>query len=199
MNLASHQRKLLGLLRSREDSSEERDAYFRRVAQSKDLGEARRNIFLWRIFVLERTCALTFSLLKHCGLLAGELQAFIERQNISPFRETQAPAFLKTLSQHEDRLVASVAKFELALLSVRSGEQGPFVIEWTTDPHPVLYNLARDLPAENILSDNRYQTIVSSELPGSFRIIESTVEASSGRNGTPHVNQSQSTEKAFVL
>ena len=64
MDLADHQRKLLGLVRSSYQVRADDDAYIHNVAQSEDLEEARRNIFLWRIYVLERTAALTFTLLK---------------------------------------------------------------------------------------------------------------------------------------
>src|SRR5260370_42339371 len=107
MDLATHQRKLLGLFRSTYHPSAADDAYIHNVAQSKDLEEARRNIFLWRIYVLERTAALTFTLLKQRNLLGQVVGAFIARHNISPFRETQAPAFLEALSGHDDTLIAS--------------------------------------------------------------------------------------------
>src|SRR5947209_19432812 len=124
MDLAAHQRKLLGLFRSTYQVAADDDAYIHRVAQSKHLEEARRNIFLWRIFVLERTAVLTFTLLKRRNLLEPTVADFITRQNISPFRETQAPAFLEALAGHPDSLIASVAQFELALLKVRQGDPG---------------------------------------------------------------------------
>ena len=73
--------------------------------------------------MLERTCALTVNLLRRRGLLGEALDAFIANENISPFRETQAPAFLESLSVHPDQLVACVAQFELALMKVRAGRQ----------------------------------------------------------------------------
>ena len=80
-----------------------------------DLAVARRNIYLWRVWVMERTCTLTFTLLKRRGLLDETLAAFIAQNNISPFRETQAPDFLESLACHSDPLVAAVAQFESAL------------------------------------------------------------------------------------
>jgi hypothetical protein len=84
MDLADHQRKLLGLFRSTYQVRADDDSYIRGVAQSKDLEEARRNVFLWRIYVLERTCVLTFTLLKRRNLLKKTLNTFITRHNISP-------------------------------------------------------------------------------------------------------------------
>src|SRR3569623_1316808 len=116
MDLATHQRALLGLFRGTHQPGPQDDPYVHAVAASPDLVEARRNIFLWRVYVLERTCALTIRLLRRRGLLADAISRFIGGTYISPFRETQAPAFLETLSAHHDRLIASVARFELALI-----------------------------------------------------------------------------------
>jgi len=171
MKLADHQRKLLSLIRCNYEPREDDDAYIRRVAKSKDLEEARKNIFMWRIYVLERTCILTFTLLKRRNLLEEALSAFISRHNISPFRETQAPAFLEALSSHQDNLVASVARFELALMKVRLGDSGSYTIRWNVEPHPVLNSLARDIPLDEEPRSGSYQILVSRDLPSQFQII----------------------------
>jgi len=66
------------------------DAYIRKVARSKDLAEGRRNIFLWRLWVLERTAVLTFRLLKRLQLLDPAVDAFmintISRRSVKPKR-----------------------------------------------------------------------------------------------------------------
>ncbi len=170
MDLATHQRKLLGLIRSTYRVRPDDDPYIRRVAESRDLAEARRNIFLWRVYVLERTCALTFSLLKRRNLLGDAVSAFIAQNNISPFRETQAPAFLEGLGAHADSLVASVAQFELALLKVRQGDPHTYVVPWAVEPHGVLYSLARDQPLDETTAHGAYQIVVSGALPFGFEI-----------------------------
>jgi hypothetical protein len=176
MDLAAHQRKLLGLFRSTYQVRADDDAYIHRVAQSKDLEEGRRNIFLWRIFVLERTCVLTFTLLKRRNLLEETLNAFITHHNISPFRETQAPAFLEALSGHHDSLIASVAQFELALLRVRQGDPGSYVVPWNVEPHTILNCLARDIPLEDNVPEGAYQILVSRDLPSRFQIVSVHVD-----------------------
>jgi hypothetical protein len=177
MELAAHQRKLLGLFRSMYQVRSEDDAYIHRVAQSKDLEEARRNIFLWRLFVLERTAVLTFTLLKRRNLLEETLRAFITRHNISPFRETQAPAFLEALGSHHDSLIASVAQFELALLKVRQGDASAYVVPWSVEPHAVLNSLARDLPLEDRVPEGAYQILVSRDIPSQFQIVSVGAES----------------------
>jgi hypothetical protein len=175
MDLAAHQRKLLGLIRSTYRVRADDDAYIRAVAQSKDLEEARRNIFLWRIYVLERTAALTFTLLKQRNLLGEILSTFITRHNISPFRETQAPAFLESLSGHQDSLIAAVAQFELALMKVRQGDPRTYVVDWHVEPNAILHNLAKDLPLEDgplegLAPEGDYQIRISRDFPSQFQI-----------------------------
>jgi hypothetical protein len=171
MDIATHQRKLLGLFRCSYQTGVDDDPYIRKVALSKDLDEARRNIFLWRIYVLERTCFLTFTLLKQRKLLQETLSAFIKSHNISPFRETQAPAFLEALSDHPDDLVASVAQFELALMRVRQGDPSSYTILWNIEPGVVLNGFAKDLPVESLGPEEPYQVLVSASLPFHFQIL----------------------------
>lgn len=170
MDLATCQRKLLGLFRNTYPVQADEDAYIREVAQSKELEEGRRNIHLWRVYVLERTCALTVNLLRRRKVLEETLDAFIMQQNISPFRETQGPAFLERVSRHHDPLIASVAQFELALMKVRQGDSGPYIIPWNVEPHAVLHSLARDFPFPDDIPAGDYEIVVSGDLPGQFRI-----------------------------
>jgi hypothetical protein len=179
VDLATHQRRLLGLFRSTYRPSADDDAYIQRVAESKDLREARKNILMWRFYVLERTAALTVTLLQQRGLLTERLNAFIAQSNISPFRETQAPAFLEMMSAHPDPLVAAVAQFELAFLKVRAGDSGRHLVRWPVQPHSVLDCLARNQPLPTDLPAGPYQILVHRQLPGCFQIlrIESLVPA----------------------
>lgn len=176
MDLANHQRKLLGLFRATYQVRAADDSYIRGVAQSKDLEEARRNVFLWRIYVLERTCVLTFTLLKRRNLLKKTLNTFITRHNISPFRETQTPAFLESLIDHPDSLIASVAQFELALMKVREGDPCSYLVPWNVEPHTILNSLARDTPLEGKVPEGAYQIRISRDLPLQFQIVSVQAE-----------------------
>jgi hypothetical protein len=171
MDLAVHQRKLLGLIRDTYQVHPDDDAYIHGVAHSKDLKEARRNVFMWRIFVLERTAPLTFTYLKRRHLLEAALSTFIQQENISPFRETQAPAFLEAMGHHTDRLVASVAQFELALMKVKQGAPETHVVTWDIEPHALLKSLVTDLPLEGVPREGNYQIIVSRDVPSHFQIV----------------------------
>jgi hypothetical protein len=183
MELASHQRKLLGLIRCNYQARADDGAYIQRVAQSKELQEARRNIFLWRIYVLERTCLLTFTLLKRRNLLEETLSAFISRHNISPFRETQAPDFLEALRGHHDSLIASVAQFELALLKVRNGDLGVYVVPWNIEPHGILNSLAKDLPLDDRVPEGEYEILIARDLPSQFQIVRVRTDEETTTNG----------------
>lgn len=172
MDLANHQRILLGLIRSNYQVRPDDDTYFHRVSQSGDLEEARGNILLWRVYVLERACVLTFALLKQRNLLRQELEAFIRQYNISPFRETQPPDFLEALSSHGDSLIASVAQFELALWKVRQGDPSSYTVSWSIEPHTILNNLAKNLPIdEENAPKGEYRVLVSRDLPFQFQIV----------------------------
>jgi len=160
VTLAAQQRKLLGLLRSDLDGTADDDPYIQVVAASPDLREARRNILLWRVYVLQRMCPLTFTFLKSFGELGALVEAFVRDRNISPFRESQAPDFLDMLSTQPD-LLGAVARFELAILRVREGASGPFVFTWNVDPHAVLYALATQQPVGADIAAGEWQIVVS--------------------------------------
>lgn len=169
MDLAGHQRILLGLMRSNYQVQDGDDAYFHRVAASRDLGEARENVYLWRVYVLERSCVLTTALLRRTGQFDAALQAFIRSHNVSPFREYQPLAFLAALAAHADQLVVSVSQFELALMKVRAGDAGDYRVAWQVEPGAVLHGLASGLPFEQAPAAS-FVTRVSRALPHGFDI-----------------------------
>jgi hypothetical protein len=169
-HLANHQRILLGLIRDTYVPRPGDDAYFHHVAASPDLQEARGNIFLWRVYVLERTCVLTVELLRQRGELDATLRSFMKTCNLSPFREYQPLAFLEALADHGDALLRSVSQFELALIKVRAGDPGTYRVEWTVDPHGVLHCLAQRLPFFACVDGCRYLTTVAGKLPHGFTV-----------------------------
>jgi hypothetical protein len=170
MQLAEHQRILLGLMRANYKVKPDDGAYFHRVARSPDLAEARGNVFLWRVYVLERTCVWTVALLRQLGGFDGALQAYIRSENISPFREYQPIGFLQSLAQHAHHLVASVSQFELAMMKVREGDAATHVVPWRVDPHNVLYCLMRELPVDLKVPRGQFTTRISGELAHLFEI-----------------------------
>jgi len=170
MDLQSHQRTLLELMRSNALDAACEDSYFLQVAQSPDLREARGNVFLWLEFVLERTCVLTVELLRQRGCFKQMLGDFIRLKSISPFREYQPLAFLSFAVSQADSLVAAVSAFELAMLKVRDGDQEQFTISWPTDPRPILYALVKRSAIKMPEQTSAYCTEVCSSLPHHFEV-----------------------------
>jgi hypothetical protein len=172
MNLATHQRGLLHLIRSNDGTAPlYDDPYLRTVAQSKDLQEAKNSVFLWRAFVLARTAPMTFNLLKRHDQLRREIDSYIANQNLSPYRETHAPIFLERLIRHPNPLVARVAQFELALHRVRLGDSNRYTTTWEMNPLPLLTCLANDTPIdENAVEACNYEIVVARDLPGRFEV-----------------------------
>ncbi len=174
MDLAAHQRALLGLMRAQYHAGATDEPYIQQVACSRDLEEARGNVFLWRVYVLERTCVLTVALLRQLQLLEPCLQDFIGSHNVSPFREYQPLAFLASLARHPDPLLVSVSQFELALMKVRSGDTASYTVPWQVDPHRVLHNLAQEHPIEVSDDGHSYTTRIAHDLPHLFDIVSNS-------------------------
>lgn len=182
MDLASHQRILLGLMRATYQPGTEDAPYFHRVATSVDLREARGNVHLWRIYVLERSCVLTVELLRQGALLDEALQAFIREQNISPFREYQPLAFLDFLAGHEDPLVVSVSQFELALMKVREGDPCRYFVDWSYDPAPILHALAQGKALPDTAPPELHRIEIGMDLPHLFEINRLACDSANWRN-----------------
>jgi len=170
MDLGNHQRMLLGLMRDTRQPGENDPPYYHRVAASADLREARGNVHLWRIYVLERTCVLTVELLRQGAMLDEALEAFIREKNISPFREYQPLAFLEFLAGHEDPLVVSVSQFELALMKAREGDPCHFFVDWSYDPAPILHALALHTALPDIAPPDLHRIEIGGDLPHLFEI-----------------------------
>jgi hypothetical protein len=167
-DLSRHQRALLALLRSGTPPEAEDDPYLHRVAASPDMAEARGNVLLWRIYVLERSCVLTMALLRGRRTLIPTLQDFIAGHNLSPFREFQPRAFLAWLSASDDPLLAALASFEIALTAIHEGDTRAYEVAWPVDPHPVLDALTRSSPLVEPLPQAAWIARVHHALPGGF-------------------------------
>lgn len=168
MELAAHQRAMLDLIRGTRRNIVDDDPYVLRVGRSPDLVEARGNILLWRIYVLERTSFLTVELLRSRNLLEPTLEAFIAATNLSPFREFQPRAFLAFLHDDNDPLVRSVSRFESALMQVREGAVETFEVDWTVEPRRVLKALANGEALDGQLVPGAFVSYVSRLLPHLF-------------------------------
>lgn len=182
MDLAAHQRQLLGLIKSTYHATDDDDPYIRTVAGSEHLDLVREIADWWRIYNLEQYCVLTATLLKRRGLFEETVHAFAAKPGISPYVERLAQRFLEETGQHRDSLIASVARFELALIRVKKGDTGQYLVDWQYAPHLILRSLMNGEPCDEINAQGIYQTVVSRDLSGLFQIVKIAESAVYGLN-----------------
>ena len=171
MDLAEHQRKLLGLIKTTYQATNDDDSYIQAVAQSKHLEVMHEIVVFWRSLGVERYCVLTASLLKQRGIFDKNIETLIKTQAVSPFIEKLGRTFVEMMSQNEDDLIASVAQFESAFIKVKHGDHNQYIIDWYYEPYAVLTSLIRNLPLEQNLIKGSYRTVVSAQLPHSFEVV----------------------------
>jgi hypothetical protein len=163
-DLAQLQRGLLSLLKARPIAAPE-DPYLERVAASNELLLAREIALWWRAFSLESYCVFTSTLLKRFGAFNQAVEAFFCEGATSPFVEQLSQDFLAWVSTHKHPLVASMARFERALLRVKRGDSGVYQLEWNRNPESLLSAIlqGRDLP--RVEMDRVYRTTISASIP----------------------------------
>jgi hypothetical protein len=137
--LERHQRGLLDLIKNRGGPAE--DAYLQRVATSRGLEIVREIAVWWRAFQIEDQCHFTSRLLKRCDCFENVVVAYFNNHRTSPFIEELSQDFLSSLSSHPDHLIRAVARFELAILRVRTGSAESFEVLWDRSPEPVILAL----------------------------------------------------------
>jgi hypothetical protein len=172
MDLATLQRQLLGLIKFRYEASPADDPYIQAVAASDHLAMVREIVLWWRAYGVERYCVFTARLLKRQGLFDDAVLSFVQTRTLSPFIEKLGPAFLDHCSSHPDPLVATLARFELALIRVRRGDPAEYVIAWDRNPYPLLDSLLADGGVEADTTPGAYEATVAARLPDLFEVTE---------------------------
>lgn len=170
MNLVEHQRKLLLMIKGSYNPSIMDEPYLRAVAKSEHLELVREIATWWRIFDIERYCALTARLLKQRGIYETSVNQFVKTHTISPFINELGEAFLMDLSESNDRLLSEVSRFELALTRVKRGDQSAYTIKWEHDPATVLTCLVKGIAFETDKTHGNFLVTVSATIPGMFSI-----------------------------
>jgi hypothetical protein len=169
MDLAKQQRDLLALIK-RGSIAGSGDPYIAKVAGSPHLKVLREVVLSWRAFDVERSCRLTAALLKRHGWFDDTVRTFAETANISPFVERLRDAFLERMIKHTDPLIAAVAQFELYMLRVKLGDCREYVVDWPTDPRPVLMALSEGGSPEPLPVATPHRMLISQQLPGLVRV-----------------------------
>ncbi len=170
MKLETLQTQLLSLIKSSEYSGEG-EPYLHLVQHSQNLKVMQSIIFQWKAFEIEQYCVFTTALLKRKGLFDAAVQTFIEKARISPFIERLGFLFLEEMSSSSDTLVASLAQFERALLSIKQGDEATYVIEWDYNPYALLEALLHNMPLEERRGTISFRTILSKDLPRLFQVV----------------------------
>ena len=182
MDLQTYQRKLAGLIKGDYSVCPDEDAHIGQIACSKNLAVTQEIILWWRQLSFERTCVLTSTALKQLGLFDRETKRLVTEWRFSPFAEELAEDFLTTLAQHELEVLASVARFERALIAAQKGNAESVSVAWTSNPYEVLDALVNGGDLNKLRRSGRFTTVVSAGQPSLFKVFaepttEQTVES----------------------
>jgi hypothetical protein len=74
-------------------------------------------------------------------------------------------AFLDEVGRDDDALIAAVARFERAVISVRSGDTRRHSIEWPRDPGVIINGLLEGRWRSDDAPPGRYVTVIAADLP----------------------------------
>jgi hypothetical protein len=161
--LEAQQRGLLDLIKGRGPTPD--DPYLQMVEGSRELAMMREIAIWWRKYQLEAQCRLTSRLLKRLNCFEGLVTTYFNNHATSPFVEELSHGFLNFLNGHDDGLVRTVARFEDALLQIRSGSAATFEVLWDRHPDHVFLALENgsELPAPE--NDCQYRMLLAADLP----------------------------------
>jgi len=166
MDLAAHQRALLELIENGApaDSARNGDDYLEEVAGSHGLRVLRDVVASWEAYDVRRSCPLTAVALSRSGRLE-EAVGSVSFGASSGFLESRALLFLDEIGRDADALVAAVARFERALMSVRGGDLRRHVIEWDRDPGVIINGLLEGHWLADEAPRGSYRTVIAGDLP----------------------------------
>ena len=165
MDLAAHQRALLELIEngtSRPDG--DRDTYIDGVAASKGLRVLREIVVSWEAYDVRRSCPLTAIALSRSGRFEEAVRK-VSFGESSTFLESRALLFLDEIAEDDDTLLAALARFERALMRVRSGDTRRHVIEWDRDPTVIINGLLEYRWLADSAPRGSYRTVVAGDQP----------------------------------
>jgi hypothetical protein len=171
MELATLQRQLRDLIKGTPIAGAVADPYIEQVAQSAALPVLQEIIALWRGYDLDRTCVLTVTLLRHRGLFQSAIRQVASQGALSPYIDAFSAQFLAAASQLHDPLVASVARFELALQQVRRGDEATYVVDWPCEPYAVLQALLAGDAVPESPDQQPHRTTIARALPRLFSVV----------------------------
>ena len=134
--LETQQRGLLDLVKGR--GGRPTDPYLRRVAHSPELAMVRSIALWWRAFELERQCPFTAKFLKREGRFAQLVAAYFDENATSPFAEEVSVDFLLWLEENEASPARTIARFDRAILELRTNATDATELCWDRHPGKVI-------------------------------------------------------------
>lgn len=169
---ARRQRALLAMLKGRAPDAKSlvEDSYLQAVAASPRLAVLQDIDVFWKEHSFLGTCPFTAGLLQTRGQLRDQVHRLIREQSLSPFVEEMSRAFLESMAAQPERLLATVAQFELALSRTALGDLSEYRIAWTEEPYALLGRILGGIDPVYAAVPPTWETVVSAALPQRFEV-----------------------------
>lgn len=170
MELKTYQQKLAGLIRGTYAVSADDNEHLKAIAESVNLEVTQEVILRWRQLSIENYCRLTARALKLLGIFHDETHQFVAAHGFSPYVEELGQDFLAALERHEIKWLASLARFERALIDVQHGTRDKVTVRWRHDPYAVLGRVIEGSALSTLQPGGQYETYIAKDLPGLFNV-----------------------------
>lgn len=145
--------------------------YLHAVSKSTGLKVMRQVVREGRCLLLRQACPLTSGALAGAGCFESSVEQFVIDQALDPLVQNLAARFMTWVANRRDDDIASVARFEQALINVRRGVSAPaVVVHWKCSPMAALSAALRAQPLPQPHADVTHTTEVAANLPGGFVI-----------------------------
>ena len=147
------------------------EGYLQTVRVSAGLKVMREVVRDWRHLLLRQGCPLTTGALLGAGCFAQSIDRYMAAQVLDPLAQGLATQFMAWVAANRDDDIASVARFEQALINVRRGAQAaPVVVYWNIHPMKALAAALHGVALPPPHPAAIYATEVASYFPQEFVI-----------------------------
>ena len=147
--------------------------YLHTVSRSTGLKVMREVIREWRYLLLRQGCPLTTGALAGADCFESSVEQYMSEQGLDPLAQNLAARFMTWVANRRDDDIASVARFEHALIDVRRGvSTEAVVVAWKCPPIAAFSAALRAQPLPQPHPCVTHTTEVAANLPGGFVIRE---------------------------
>lgn len=168
------------------------DPWVNAVAKSSGLKMIHRIGSWWQRFQLESQCRYTTRLLKRMNCFESYVDDHFRLHPTPPSVEELSCQFLQTVQHDGDRLLNSVAHFELACFDLINSPSDTRTIIWDRDPSLVLKALQNFSALPEPEPNATYITVLSSMPDGSVKCAVSQNYSTVDRSKSPPRSRSRS-------